>query len=158
MAGKRATEAADFVTNRATYRNGIIAAEAPAAALADPTVPTLVSMAGPHITIGLGQGEINQYGRNAQLNLAFIVKDFTSVTTELWQLADLEERYALPAGSPAPPSPPLPATGEWVFVDSITIAKSQLWTVKDVSPGKYKVLITAVVGAGQVHIREQHAA
>jgi hypothetical protein len=99
---------------------------------------------------------VAQYGRNAQLDLSVLVQGFTSVTLELWLKGEVEQAELSSSPPPAPLT--LPATEDWVKVETKVLTASGLWIVKDIPPGKYKILLTAVAGAGNVHIREQHAA
>jgi hypothetical protein len=154
MPGKRGAEFGDFVTNTDVYREDVTVADALVDLLNDTAVPVLDLLTGPHVTVGLGQGDPNNYGRNAQLSVSAIVAAGGSATLQLWKLADLNRQYAGPA--PGAGSDPLPATGEWCFVDEVAISRSTFWVIKDIPPGEYKILVTAVVGG--VKLREQHAA
>ena len=168
MPGKRATEQADFVTPRVVYRDGIDTIDTD---VLDTTIPILDTNLPPSIVVGLGQADVNQYGRNAQIDLAILLGSATgssssggsfSVTLELWLKAEIEgerlrSKDSLSPSSSSSSSPrPLPATEDWVFVATQTFTRSTLWVVKDIPPGKYKVLATAV--SGRTTILEQHAA
>ena len=143
MPGKRGLEACDFVTNRRDYRL-IDAVDADV-----DSVPVLDSRIPENGYTDVSQDR-NQYGRNAQLNLACIMEGFTDVTLQLWLKAELET-YTASSSSGSP-------VDEWVFVEEKVVDKSTLWIVKDVPPGQYRVVATAVTGSGEVTIREQHAA
>lgn len=155
MAGQRAKENATFLTQRKTYRENIAAADA--LGPTDVAVSILDTRLGPNDNMGLGGStrDTNQYAHNAQLNVSIIIEGFTSVTLELWLLAEVDLIQV-----PAPPAnaDPLPTTGEWVLADSNSFGKSSLWVVKDIPPGQYKILVSTVVGAGNIRLREQHAA
>jgi hypothetical protein len=96
------------------------------------------------------------YGKDSVISVAVIVEGFTSVTLELWLLAELEQSRLSTAS--ALPTPTLPATGEWVSVTTQSFTKSGLWTLTDLVPGQYKILMTAKAGTGNLTLREQHAA
>jgi hypothetical protein len=108
--------------------------------------------------VGLGQGDVAQYGRNAQFDLTVIIEGFTSATMELWLKGEVEQQELVEGSSSSTAPLTLPATEDWVKVDTKTLTVSGLWVAKDAPPGKYKILLTAVAGSGNVHIREQHAA
>jgi hypothetical protein len=87
-----------------------------------------------------------------------IVQGFTSVTLELWLKGEVEQQELIVGSSSSTAPLTLPATEDWVKVETKVLTASGLWVVKDIPPSQYKVLLTAVAGAGNVHIREQHAA
>jgi len=153
MAGKRPIEQGTFVTPRALYRNNVTAGGE-----TDPTadIPELDTTEAPNTNVGLGQSDINMYGQNAQIDLAIYVSGFSSVVLELWLKAPLELKQL---SDVAPVVPDLPGTTQdWVFVSTITVTRSQLWIVKDIPPGIYKVLVKTVAGSGFVTLMEGHAA
>lgn len=154
MPGKRVTEASDFVTPRQVYREDIIAVDS--GGVTDTDIPILNSKELANQRQGLGQSDVAQYGRNAQMNLACIVEGFTSLTMQLWLWADVE--LPLEQGTSSSSYGVLPTTEEWVHVVEKTITKSELWVVKDIPPGQYKIIVTAKTGSGHLQIREQHAA
>lgn len=155
MPGRRAPENADFVTPMTQYREEITAVDA--VGPESPAVPELDTTLTGRANVGLGDSDASWYGRDGRINFAAIIQGFTSVTFELWFLAELEMPYTV--GDEPPASPQLlPSTEEWVFVTSTTLTRSGLWRVQDIPPGTYKVLVTAVAGAGNVRLREQHAA
>ena len=166
MAGKRAVEQGDFVTPRAIYRRDIAAADGPVESV---NIPELDTREGPNVSVGLGQGEVNMYGRNAQLDLALILTELASVTLELWLKAPIERAEL----NTTPPEPALnlPDSEDWVFVADKTVARSTLWVVKDIPPGRYKVRVASLSlgssssssssasgGGPALHILEGHAA
>jgi hypothetical protein len=156
MSGQRSKSIADFVSPRAAYRQDLTAADAVTAINAG--IPVLDTRGAPNQQLGLGiGGDTNIYGRNAQINVALIVKGFSSVTVELWQLAAVEIQQLGEASVPATTNQVPAATLEWVFVATNTVTRSSNWTIKDIPPGQYKILLTAVSGAGYLNIREQHA-
>jgi hypothetical protein len=156
MPGKRASEHADFVTPRRAYRESLVAVDS--VGPEDPSIPELDTRGGPSAAVGLGQGDTAQYGRNAQLNLAVIVEGFTSATLEVWLKGEVEQQELIVGSSSSSAPLTLPATEDWVKVTSKVFTASELWTIKDGPPGKYKIKLFAVAGSGNVHIREQHAA
>lgn len=166
MGGKRAVEQGDFVTPRAIYRRDIAAADG---SVEDAGIPELDTRPGPNTSVGLGQGEVNMYGRNAQLDLALILFNFPSATLELWLKAAVERAQL--STDPVEPPLALPDTENWVFVADKTIDRSTLWVVKDIPPGVYKVRVGALGpgsstsssssssgGGPALHILEGHAA
>jgi hypothetical protein len=159
MPGQRAKEGGTFVTPRALYRSSLTAVDPDVESEA---IPVLDTSRSPYTPLGLGQGDNAQYGQNGQLDLAVIVEGFSSMTLELWLLAEIEQReLSYPddgSSSSSSSSTPWPSTGEWVFVEDKTITKSSLWIVKDIPPGKYKVRVNAISGTGSCTIRENHAA
>ncbi len=161
MPGKRVPDTASYVTPRQDYRAGLTAADS--VTVEDPAIPVLDTVPSPNAGIGLGQSDSNLYGGwNAQLNLAIIIKGFSSVDFELWLKAENEARTLQESGSSSSSSssagPDLPATEDWVLVETKTLTKSGLWIVKSAPPGKYKVRVAAATGSGAIQIREQHAA
>ena len=158
MPGKRTVEGADYVTRRSAYRSELTAADA--GGPQDLSIPELDTEVAPSVGIGLGQSDVNQYGRNAQINMAIIVEGFSSVTIEAWMKADITTEdltYEGSSSSSSSAAATLPATEEWVKVDEKVVAASALWVVKDVPPGQYKFLVSAVTGSGHIQLREQHA-
>ncbi len=171
MPGQRSKDIADFVSPRAAYRRNL--SEADTVGVASESVPVLDTRSAPNRQIGLGVGgDTNMYGRNAQLNLSLIVSGFSSVTVELWLLANIEIKQL--GESVVPPNEDsvpgysdtseeetsdelVDDTLEWVFVGSKTITRSSAWTIMDIPPGQYKVMFTALTGTGFLNIREQHA-
>jgi hypothetical protein len=156
MPGKRSVENGDFVSQRRIYRQDIMTVDSGGAI--DETIPilnTLGSAYGGQIV----SNDVNMYGRNAQLDLAVIAA--VSVTLQVWLKAEIEEGELTDpeASSSSSASLDLPtATEDWVFVIEKSFTKPELWVVKDVPPGKYKVIASAHAGSGAVHILEQHAA
>jgi len=156
MPGKRAVEGGTFITPRATYRVNVDSVDPSAQ---DPSIPILDTRAAPNVSVGLGQGDCAQYGQNGQIDFAVILSGFSSVTLELWLLAEVERReLEYPGASSSSSSSSLPTTEEWVYVEEKAISKSVLWVVKDIPPGQYKVRVGAVTGSGELQIREGHAA
>lgn len=157
MPGKRSVEQASFVTPRALYRNNVVAGGE-----TDPTlntIPILDTRVGPNASIqpaGSPQSDVNNYGKDARINLSILVSGFTSVTLQLWLKSEIEA-VALSNAPLTPPTLPV-GTQEWMQVASKTVNTSTLWTITDIPPGKYKVLVSAAVGAGFVTLEEQHAA
>lgn len=147
MAGKRAVEGATYVTPRVVYRNNItVAGET------DPTsnsIPVLDTTLPPNVNIGLGQADGNQYGKDARIMISALVQGWTSVTLDLWMLADIQ---GASLNTNPPPTPTLPTSppGSWIKVASQVITASNFWILKDIPPGQYKVLLNAASGgAGQ---------
>lgn len=157
MPGKRAIEGADYVTRRAAYRSQLTAVDS--GGPQDPLIPELDTEVAPSVGIGLGQSDVNQYGRNAQIDLAIIVEGFSSVTVQAWMKANITAEELTYADSSSSSSSPvtLPATGEWVKVDEKVVSVSTLWVLKDVPPGQYKFIVSAATGSGHIQLREQHA-
>ena len=165
MPGKRGPESGDFVTPFEEYRMNLSAADTVGAE--DPSIPVLDTRPGPYNNVGLGQSDVNQYGRNAQLDLAVILAGFSTVELELWLNAE-PTRERLHSNTPASSSSSsssssassyVSPTGNWVKVAAKTIGSdSELWVVKDIPPGEYKVLVVTVTGDGNVSIIEGHAA
>lgn len=156
MPGKRAVEGGTFITPRAMYRADVDAVDPGAQ---DPSVPILDTRPAPNVSVGLGQGDVAQYGQNGQIDFAVILSGFSSVTLELWLLAEIERReLEYPGASSSSSSSVLPTTEEWVYVGEKVISRSVLWIVKDIPPGQYKVRVSAATGSGSLQIREGHAA
>lgn len=154
MPGQRSKAFADFVTPRALYRNGLTTNDT--SGPQDVTVPSFDTREGPNSIVG--STDSSQYGRNAQIDVAAIVKGFSAVTLELWLKADVEETDAVTEGaSSSSVSEDLPATLNWVLAATVNLTKSQLWVVKDIPPGEYKVLFTAKTGSGNLVLLQQHA-
>ena len=144
---------ADYVTPRRTFRENITLADP---SVEDVSIEILDTTLVGHKRVGVGQNDISMYGRNCQLNLDLILKGFTSVDLQLWLWA--AEEIELVGVSVSSPAADLPVTEEWVKVEDKTITESTHWVVKDIPPGKYKVRVDAVSGAGSLTVREQHAA
>jgi hypothetical protein len=153
MPGKRVTETSDFITPRRVYREDVVDVDS---GVTDVDVPILDGQELASHRQGLGQSDIAQYGRNAQLDLACILEGFSSVTMQLWLWAEVE--LPLEQGTSSSSYGVLPTSEEWVYVAEKTISKSELWVVKDIPPGQYKVIVTSKTGSGHLQIREQHAA
>jgi hypothetical protein len=165
MPGRRSIEGFDFITPRRDYRVNVTAADSSVESVTIPVLPTNVSPARRNYPGGGGFGgeaDSTAYGRNAQLMLALLLEGFTSVDLELWlEATDDEILVQDPSSSSISPGtlPVLPTTGAWVRVAALsTVTFSQLWTVKDIPPGNYKVRVASVSGTGNISIREQHAA
>lgn len=159
MPGKRPIEGADYVTRRSAYRSELTAADS--GDPQNPSIPELNTEIAPSASIGLGQSDVNQYGRNAQIIMAIIVEGFSAVTVQAWMKANITTEgltYEDSSSSSSSPGATLPTTGEWVKVGTKVVATSELWIVTDVPPGQYKFLISAVTGSGHIQLREQHAA
>jgi len=159
MPGKRVQDNADYVTRRAVYRSELSAVDS---GPQDADIPELNTESPPKqiVDVGLGQADVNQYGRNAQIDMAIIVEGFSSVTVEAWMKANITTEgvtYEGSSSSSSSAAATLPATGEWVKVDEKTVTGSELWIVKDIPPGQYKFTISAVTGSGHIQLREQHA-
>ena len=154
MPGKRGLGEADFVTPRQVYREDIT--DVDSGGVTDTDIPILDSRVTASQRQGLGESDVAQYGRDARLNLACIPEGFSSVTMQLWLWADVEE--PLEPGTSSSSYGTLPTTEEWVQVEEKTITGPELWVVKDVPPGQYKVIVTAKSGSGHLQIRDQYAA
>lgn len=162
MPGQRSKEGGTFISPRDVYRNlASVAADSADDLLDDTEIPTLDTSEGPNAKQLPDSGDNNQYGTNAQLDLAVLLGDgVTSLTLELWMLAPIEQKPLIPDPDNPPVPPVLPTnsvTGHWVFVSTVTYTKSTLWITKDIPPGTYKVRISAFVGAGGVALLEAHA-
>jgi hypothetical protein len=153
MPGKRTQDNADFVTPRRIYRAEVIAVDPTAENVA---IPILDTRSGPNTSVGGGQSDNNQVGKSGQLNLAVLINAFTSVTLQIWQQAEVEQAEL--SSAPPPPAMTLPATANWMKTHEKVFTGSELWIVPGLSPGKLKVRVSAVVGAGQIQMLEQHAA
>lgn len=154
MPGQRALENGDFVTPRAVYRAEIIAVDTDITSVG---IPILDTRGGPNgnVVVGPTLSSKAAYGRNCQIDVSIIVQGFNPVVLELWLLAEVERAELSTATPPAVPT--LPATGQYVFVESKSTTQSCLWTIKDIPPGQYKIYAKTLTGAGFVNIREQHA-
>jgi hypothetical protein len=159
MPGKRGPEFGDFVTPFEAYRVNISAADG--SGPTDDAIPVLDTRQGPNQNV-MGQGsDKSQYGRNAQIDIAAIIKGFTSVTLQLWMKAEPDRaELRAPPGSSSSSASPIeePTTGLWVKVDEKVLTASGWWVIKDIPPAQYKVLASAVSGTGAVSIVECHAA
>jgi len=162
MPGKRVQGEADFITPRRIYREVISAVDPSIESLAIPILDTRETAnqraSGPNAGF-----DTPQYGRNAQINLAVLMSGFTSVTLQLWLLAEEEQDdLTEPFGSSSSSSSSsfsLSATDEWVKAAQKDFTGPELWVVKDIPPGQYKVRMSAASGGpGQVQLREQYAA
>ena len=158
MPGKRTPYGqSDYVTERAIYRANLTAVDT--AGPQDTAVPVLDTSASPYFSVGMGQSDSAEYGRNAQLDLALLLKGFTAATLQVWLQATVDIKTAYPQG--APPTPivlQLPATLNWLKVEEFSVTGSALHVLKDIPPGLYKILVTGVTGSGYISILEQHAA
>ena len=145
MPGKRSTGHADYITPRALYR---VVTTPDLVGIEDASIPVLNTDAPPNVQVGLGQSDWNQYGRNAQLDIAVIPCEYTSAVLELWLNAEVYEAYLKAyAGAPRPaPHPVLPLTGYWVLVETKTISGPELWVVRHIPPGKYQIKVVSVDG------------
>lgn len=160
MPGKRVQDNADYITRRAVYRAEVAAADS--GGPQDPDIPELDTENPPRqiVEVGLGQADVNQYGRNAQIDMAIIVEGFSSVTLEAWLKADItteEVTYEGSSSSSSSAAATLPATEEWAKVDEKTVTASELWILTNIPPGQYKFVVSAVTGSGHIQLREQHA-
>src|SRR5512137_1384083 len=138
MPGQRAKEGATFITRRAAYR---IITGIDAAGVIDPSIPILDTRGGGQTTVGLSNGDTNQYGNDARILVAVIPNGFTNVTLQLWLHApdDQYELRSVNASSSSSSSSPLPATEDWVLAEQKTgIGGPVLWVAKDIPPGEYK--------------------
>lgn len=158
MPGQRAKEGATFVTRRAAYR---IITAVDGAGVIDPSIPILDTRGAGQMTVGLSNGDTNQYGKDARIMVAAIPSGFSNVTLQLW-LRAIDDQYELRdanASSSSSSSSPLPATEDWVLAEQKTgIGGPVLWVAKDIPPGEYKIVMSAATGSGYVILREQHAA
>jgi hypothetical protein len=163
MPGKRSVEHGDFVTKPALYRRDIIAVDTDGPLSLVPILNTLSSGYGHQVE----NNDINQYGRNAQIDLSVITG--VSVTLQVWMLVEVGDDALIDLGSSSSSSSSsgsgsaldLPiATAAWVKVAEKSISGPELWVVKDVPPGKFKIIASVHGGGGSdpVHIVEQHAA
>lgn len=158
MPGKRAVEGASYVTQRALYRDHVIAGSE-----SDPTdtgIPSIDTTQPPNVNVGMGQSDFNQYGKDARIFLAAYIGGFTSVTLDLWLKADINESHLGPAPSSSSTNE-FPATDTWVKVASKVFTGPALWVITDIPPGLYKVLVSAASGGSGdkfVTLSEQHAA
>lgn len=161
MPGKRTCEYADFVTPFAEYRMNVEAADA--VPVQDPAIPALDTREGPYANVGLGQVDVNQYGRDAKIDLAVIIAGCSAVELELWLNAEptrVKLSSSVPSGSSSSSSSSSSSpTDLWVKVAEKTFgAVSELWIVSDIPPGEYKVRVVSITGGGNVSLIEGHAA
>lgn len=109
----------------------------------------------------------NIYGHNLVLFIYALMAGFSAVTIQLWIKAEVQ---AIPRGvdpnapssssssSPSESSLPPPGTEDWALVDSRAISSSQMLRFGGLTPGKYRVVVSAATGGpGQIDIREQHS-
>lgn len=162
--GKRPVEQGTYISPRALYRDDIKILDTDVTSAG---IPVLDTRPGPNafvIPAGQANTDVNMYGKDARINLAVLPGSVTTVTLQLWLLADLTAPHlksATTSSSSSSGVPHLPATGQWVQVASKVITGPSLWTITDIPPGQYKVLLTAWTGNGGssfVTIEEQHAA
>jgi hypothetical protein len=160
MPGKRGPEFGDFVTPFEEYRMSVDTADA--VDVTDPSIPALDTRPGPNQNVMGAGSDLNQYGRNAQIGLAVIIAGCSAVELELWLNADptrarLSTRASSGSSSSSSSSSASP-TDMWVKVAEKTFGSvSELWVVKDIPPGEYKVKVVTVTG-GNVSLVESHAA
>lgn len=158
MPGQRAKEGATYITRRAHYRTVLVV---DAAGVIDPSIPILETGGAGQATVGLSNGDLNQYGKDARILFAVIPSGFTNLTLQLWLRAPEDQEYTRNANlsSSSSSMSSLPATEDWVLVEQKTgISSPVLWVAKDIPPGEYKVVMSAATGSGYVILREQHAA
>jgi hypothetical protein len=161
MPGKRGPEFGDFVTPFEEYRSNVGVADT--VDVQDSSIPVLDTRSGPNQNV-IGQGsDGNQYGRNAQIGLAVVVAGCSKVELELWLNAEptrarLSNNSPVGSSSSSSSSSSTSPTDMWVKVAEKTFgAVSELWVVKDIPPGEYKVKVVTVTG-GNVSLIECHAA
>lgn len=161
MPGQRSLEGFNFLTPRAVYREGVTAVDPET--ISDPSIPILDTRYAPN----RGVSDVplsNAYGQDARIVLAVLLQGFDSVSFEVWLKASVDTikgQTGDTTGSVSSSSSAsaVPEAEEWVFVEEHTATRSELWTVKDIPPGLYKVQVVAVTGdSGSVSLREQHAA
>jgi len=155
MPGNRASEAGDYITPRYIYRREV-SAEAD-----DPTsgsVPILDTRLKAR-NYNPGEEVFSNYGRNAQINVAVLLRDSASAATlKLYLLAEIELQQARTASSLSSSSSSSSAAGsDWILVETKAVTESLLWVIQNIPPGKYKILATSVTG-GTVELRTQWAA
>ena len=129
----------------------------------DPSIPILDTRPGPYSNV-MGASDNNQYGRNAIINLAFILAGVTKVDVEVWLNAE-PTRPKLstdaPAGSSSSSSSSSSSaspTGFWVLVNALTVGpESTFFVVEGIPPGEYKLKVKNLTG-GNLSIIEGHAA
>lgn len=171
MAGKRSPDYTDFITPRGLYRLNVTEIDegpvptssssggsASSSSSGTGEIPILDTRPGPNSPVGLAQGDVNQYGRNAQIDLFTIVKGFDTVVLQLWLKAEIEKKEAYSGSPPIPPAIELPQTEDWVKMAEKTFTVSSGWVITDIPPGQYRVVLADAVGSGAVTILEQHAA
>ncbi len=102
----------------------------------------------------------NHYGRNAQLSIVSIIQGFSEVKIQLWMNgeATLRNPVTPEESSSSAEGCDAPATGDWIFVEERTLARSALSVFKDIPPNQYKVVVSAKTGTGTITLREFHAA
>jgi len=154
MAGNRASENGDFVTPRAAYRTLSVADTGGPTDAGIPVINTRLYEVTP------GGSELGSYyGRNAQINVAAILEGLSSATLQLWLKAVIEKQVLIDSEASSSSSSSAGPASEWVKVGSDTVLTvSGLVTYKDIPPGEYKVVVTALAGGGDLYLREQHAA
>jgi hypothetical protein len=160
MAGKRNSALADMVTNWSRVRVNLTATDT--ATVEDDTIPLFSTEGGPNdVMLGQPLTDGNNYGRNAQINVAAVISGFSSVTLQLYLLVEEKGVKLTSIGSSSSSSDSAiqePTTKMWVLVGSVVLTTSGLWVVKDIPPGKYKIRFSAKAGTGYVTVLESHAA
>lgn len=158
MPGNRSSENGDYITPRKVYRADIASAD-----VDDPasgSVPILDTRLKDR-NYNPGNEVISFYGRNAQLDVAVLLRHGASAATlKLYLLAEVElqqARAADPSSSSSSSSSSSGGETEWVLVETKSVSTNLLWVITNIPPGQYKILATSITG-GEVELRTQHAA
>lgn len=145
MSGARAIENGDSLTPRCEYRVAVIAADAD-----DPT-----NVAIPILDTRVGQlnydlvAQPSYYGRNAQLDIcAWFSAGTKTATLKIYLLAEVELKET--------PQPDVVV--RWVLAATVGITANSLNVVKDLPPGQYKILVTALGSSASLDLLTQYAA
>lgn len=157
MAGNRALEAGDYITPRFIYRLDVATeADDPDSGAIEVLDTRLKAR-----NYNPGDEVFSNYGRNAQINVAAFLRGGASAATlKLYVKAEVELQQARTAeslSSSSSSSSSGPSGTEWVLVETKALTVNELWVIKDIPPGKYKILATSVTG-GTVELRTQWAA
>ena len=155
MAGKRVPEQSTYVTPRTGYRYNITAKDDVSSLTDDNAIPAINTIGGPNRDANGYSSDVNMNGKDARLLVAAGITGFSSVTLECWLRADLD-LFNVPAGTSS--SSDHDHGTMWVLASSVTVTKSSLWVVKDIPPGIYKILVSAVSSTGSITLRTQFAA
>lgn len=145
MPGARSYDNGDSLTPRKEYRVDVLAADAD-----DPTDEAI-----PVIDTRYNQMNYDQdaqpaiYGRNAQLDVcAWFSTGIKTATLKVYLLAAVELKET-----------PQPAVVvRWVLAATVSVTGNSLNVVKDLPPGQYKILVTALGSGAHLDLLTQYAA
>jgi hypothetical protein len=94
-------------------------------------------------------------GVDATLCLFIALNGPTAATVKLFGHATVEADESSESSS----SPGAGGSLEWVLYGSVTVdVDGRLWVVSPLPAGQYKVMVSAMTGAGSVIVRESHSA